>query len=112
MSFHVILRPSTFCLTQFGLAALIEGHMSKARSTSLRNIAGPRIRAARLRLQPPLSQIALVKQINTFGFKFDPSVLCRIEIQERGVTDVELRTIAKCLKTTIAWLCGERGARS
>jgi hypothetical protein len=49
--------------------------------------------------------------MNKHGFKFDSSILCRIEKKERGVMDIELQAIARILKTTIAWLCGERGAK-
>lgn len=76
-----------------------------------RNISGPRIRAARLSQEPPISQSKLARLVNRHGFRFDPSILCRIENQERGVTDLELKALARILKTTIAWLCGERGAR-
>jgi hypothetical protein len=106
-----LARGPHFYLTDFRMAALIVTRMRKPQAKRPRNIAGPRIRSARLSLRPPLSQISLVKQMIRHGFKFDASILCRIEKQERGITDLELKTLAKCLKTTIGWLCRERGAR-
>ena len=76
-----------------------------------RNLSGARIKTARLTTRPPITQALLVKRLQARGLKLDQSILCRIEKQERGVTDLELRAIARCLKTTIAWLCGERGAK-
>lgn len=75
-----------------------------------RNLSGQRIRSARATAKPPISQALLVRKLRAKGLNFDQSILCRIEKRERGVTDLELKAIARCLKTTIAWLCGERGA--
>jgi transcriptional regulator with XRE-family HTH domain len=75
------------------------------------NISGSRIRVARLSQHPSTSQTALAKQLLSKGFNIDQTALSRIEHGERGVMDVELQAIARLLKTTIAWLCGERGAR-
>lgn len=77
----------------------------------LRNISGPRIRTARLRQRPSMSQARLAQLVNKRGFRLDASMLCRIENQERGVLDTELQAFARCLKTSIAWLCGELAAR-
>jgi len=76
-----------------------------------RNLSGGRIRIARLSARPPVTQVLLVKCLRARGLNIDQSSLSRIEKSERGVTDIELKAIARCLKTTIAWLCGETGAR-
>lgn len=55
--------------------------------------------------------MVLVKCLRARGLNVDQSVLSRIEKRERGVTDIELKAIARCLKTTIAWLCGEIGSK-
>ena len=76
-----------------------------------RNLSGARIRIVRLASQPPVTQVLLVRRMRARGIYIDQTTLSRIEKQERGVTDLELRAFARCLKTTIAWLCGERGAK-
>jgi hypothetical protein len=76
-----------------------------------RNLSGPRIRVARLAAHPPVTQVVLVKCLRVRGLAIDQSILSRIEKRERGVTDIELKAIARCLNTTIAWLCGETGAK-
>ena len=76
-----------------------------------RNLSGPRIRVARLAANPPVTQVLLVKCLRARGLAVDQSILSRIEKRERGVSDIELMAIARCLKTTIAWLCGEAGAK-
>ena len=84
---------------------------STPKSRPRRNLSGARIRIARLAAQPPITQVMLVKRLRARGLMVDQSILSRIEKRERGVTDIELKAIAHCLKTTIAWLCGERGAK-
>jgi hypothetical protein len=75
-----------------------------------KNITGKRIRLARLSRHPSLSQQALALQLNARGLALDQGMVSRIEARDRFVLDYEVRAIARCLKTSIAWLYGERGA--
>lgn len=74
------------------------------------NISGPRIKAARLARRPSMSQEQLCERLQARGVNMDQTALSKVESQVRGVTDLELQAIARCLKTTIARLCGERAA--
>lgn len=76
-----------------------------------RNISGARIRAARLTHRPPLTQERLAQWLRHRGLNIGQATLARMENHERGVLDIELKAIARRLKTSIGWLCGERGAK-
>lgn len=72
-----------------------------------KNVTGPRIREARQKRQPPVSQDNLSGRLAAKGVTLDQTGLSRIENRERYVMDYELIAIAKCLKVSVAWLCGE-----
>lgn len=82
-----------------------------ARPTSLplgdSNVCGRRIRAARIRHHPPITQFQMVDCLAMQGVLLDRTSLSRIENQQRSLTDTELVALAKCLHTTVAYLIGE-----
>ena len=71
-----------------------------------RNIVGKRIRAARLKGKPPVSQEDLAARLATRGIYFDRSAISRMEAEKRFVRDYEILAIADCLKVSVAWLFG------
>ena len=85
--------------------------MSPKRKAAGKNVTGRRIREARLFRQKPVSQVELIAKLARRGIYLDQTSLSRIERRERLVADYELISIARCLKVSIAWLCGERGAK-
>jgi len=68
---------------------------------------GKRIRSARLRCKPPVSQDDLAGRLAARGIALDQTAISRIENRSRYLMDYELIAIAKALKTSVAWLCGE-----
>lgn len=74
---------------------------SKARG---RNIVGKRVREARLRAVPPVSQEDLAGRVAGLGVSLDRSAISRIEAAERYVMDYEAAALAKALKVSVAWL--------
>jgi hypothetical protein len=72
-----------------------------------RNLSGLRIRQARQKCTPPVSQDDLAGRLAARGISLDQTALSRIENRERYVMDYELVAIARCLKVSAAWLCGE-----
>lgn len=82
-----------------------------AKPTPHKNITGKRIRTARLSRYPSLSQQGLALQLNAHGLALDQGMISRIEACDRFVLDYEVKAIARCLKASIAWLYGERGAK-
>jgi transcriptional regulator with XRE-family HTH domain len=71
------------------------------------NILGPRIRAARERAKPPITQSDLAARLAVRGLDVDRPTVTRIENGRRFLRDYEIRAIAKVLKVSVAWLFGE-----
>ena len=82
--------------------------MKKTKKSKYKNIVGPQVRAARLALDPSLSQDALAGRLAKQGVSLDRSAISRIESQERYVMDYEVVAIAKCLKVSVGYLLGEK----
>ena len=81
--------------------------MKKTRQSPQRNVVGKRIQIARLRCKPPVSQDDLAGKLAGRGITLDQTAISRIENQARYLMDYELIAIAKALKVSVAWLCGE-----
>jgi transcriptional regulator with XRE-family HTH domain len=73
-----------------------------------RNIVGRRIREARMRSKPQVSQEDLAARLAVRGIYFDRSALSRMEAQKRFVRDYEIAAIAECLGVRIEWLFGKK----
>jgi hypothetical protein len=69
-----------------------------------RNVIGKRIREARLKCTPPVSQDDLAGRLAARGIILDQTAISRIENQTRYLMDYEIITIAKCLKVPVARL--------
>jgi len=81
--------------------------MKKTGEQAARNIVGKRVRDARLKCNPPVSQDDLAGKLGARGIVMDQTAISRIERQERYLMDYEIAAIAKCLKVSVAWLFGE-----
>jgi hypothetical protein len=81
--------------------------MKKTSQSTQRNIVGRRIRAARLRCKPPVSQEDLAGRLAARGISMDQTAISRIESQSRYLMDYEVAAIARSLKVSVAWLFGE-----
>lgn len=76
-----------------------------------RNIVGHRIREARMRCRPPVSQEDLAARLAAKRIYFDRSAISRMEAEKRYVRDYEILAIADCLKVSIGWLFGREDKR-
>jgi transcriptional regulator with XRE-family HTH domain len=72
-----------------------------------RNIIGERVRIARERAQPTVTQADLAARLQVEGLRLERAAISKIETGYREVTDVEAAAIAKALGVSIAWLMGE-----
>jgi hypothetical protein len=81
--------------------------VKKTHQLAKRNIVGKRIRDARLRRTPAISQDDLSGRLTGQGIMLDQTAISRIEKQARYLMDYEVAAIAKCLRVSIAWLYGE-----
>jgi transcriptional regulator with XRE-family HTH domain len=68
------------------------------------NIVGPRIRAARVKCRPPLSQSDLAARLGVLGVDLDRPTITRIENGARYLRDYEIAAFARALKVTVASL--------
>jgi hypothetical protein len=73
------------------------------------NIVGPRVKEARRRGNPPLSQDALSGQLAKLGVSIDRAGISKIEIGARCVLDYEVKVLARVLGVTAEWLLGGKG---
>ena len=71
------------------------------------NIIGERVRLARTKAKPPITQIDLAARLQTLGMQVDQAAVSRIESGSHEVTDVEVAIIAKALGVKAGWLFGE-----
>ena len=69
------------------------------------NICGDRVRVARAHRK--MEQKDLAREINFLGMDMTPLIVSRIENNQRHVCDAELYMLAKVLKVSMEWLCGE-----
>jgi len=72
-----------------------------------RNIIGKRVRLARERAKPVVTQADLAARLQIEGTRLERVTISKIETGYREVTDVEAVAIAKVLGVTVSWLLGE-----
>ena len=71
-----------------------------------RNVIGERVRLARERAKPRITQADLAARLQIEGLRLERVAISKIETGYREVTDVEAIAIAKALGVTISWLLG------
>jgi len=81
--------------------------MKKTSQRKQRNVVGKRIRQARIKCVPHVSQDDLAGRMAAAGIILDQTAVSRIENQTRYLMDYEVAAIARCLKVSVAWLFGE-----
>lgn len=77
------------------------------KAIATRNLLGSRIRQARLKCSPPVSQEDLAGRLAARSITIDRSAVSRIENGTRYLMYYEIAAIARSLKVTAAWLFGE-----
>ena len=70
----------------------------------LLNIVGDRIRDARAKRKPALTQDELSGQLAALGVTIDRAGISKIESGTRSVLDYELKALAKSLGVSVDWL--------
>ena len=74
------------------------------------NIVGSRVREARLKRKPPITQGDLAARLQVHGLtQIDQAKVSRIESGVRPVYDYEIVPLAKALGVSVNWLLGEQG---
>lgn len=70
------------------------------------NIVGERVRLARQRRTPALTQDELSGQLAAYGVLLDRPAVSKVENGTRYVSDFEVRALSKVLGVSPAWLLG------
>ncbi len=72
-----------------------------------RNIVGPRVREARRKAKPPLTQGELAARLQVMGLKIEQAAISKIERGQRPVMDSEAVALAQALEVSVGWLLGQ-----
>jgi transcriptional regulator with XRE-family HTH domain len=72
-----------------------------------KNIVGERVREARKKAKPQVTQLELLARLQVLGVKIDQPALSKIENGQRPVFDYEAVALAKALNVSASWLLGE-----
>lgn len=73
-----------------------------------KNIIGPRVRKARAKSKPPLTQKELSARVIKYGAAIDRAGIAKIEVGLRYVLDHEVVALAKALGVSVGWLLSSR----
>jgi transcriptional regulator with XRE-family HTH domain len=73
-----------------------------------KNIVGERVKQARLKHKPPLTQDELSGRLSRLGVSIDRAGIAKIETGIRHVVDYELKVLAKVLGVSVDWLLGAK----
>lgn len=72
-----------------------------------KNLIGDRVRIARLKNKPKITQNDLLARLAVRGIELEKTIISKIESKTRPVTDKELVALADALDVSILWLLGK-----
>jgi transcriptional regulator with XRE-family HTH domain len=81
--------------------------VKKTRQQKHKNVIGPRVRLAREKLRPLVSQEDLSGRLAGLRVRITQESISKLETGQRYVMDYEAIALAKALKVSVAWLFGE-----
>lgn len=81
--------------------------MKKTRQNKSKNIIGARVRQARERMKPLVTQDDLAGRLAREGIQITQTSLSKLENGDRYVMDYEALALARVLKVSVGWLYGE-----
>ncbi len=70
----------------------------------MKNLIGDRVREARHKRSPKITQLDLLARLAVRGIYMESTSISKIETFKRPVTDIELVAIADALNVSILWL--------
>ncbi|MBI1881554.1 MAG: helix-turn-helix transcriptional regulator [Chloroflexi bacterium] len=73
----------------------------------MRNIIGQKVREARFKHQPALTQEELATRLQRLGFDIDRVGISKIETGLRQIHDHEIVLLAQALEVSAGWLLSE-----
>lgn len=69
-----------------------------------KNVIGDRVRLARHKTKPKVTQTDLLARLEVRGVNLEKTSISKIEAGTRPVTDIELLAIADALHVSVNWL--------
>ena len=72
------------------------------------NLVGERVKEARGKVQPPVTQEELSKRLAKLRVSIDRAGIAKIETGVRGVLDYEVVALARSLDVKVSWLLGAK----
>ncbi len=81
--------------------------MSYTENKKPKKLIGDRLRQARYKSKPKVTQIDLLARLAVRGIALEKTTISKIESKTRPVTDIELVAIADSLGVSILWLIGK-----
>ena len=81
--------------------------MKEISSPSYKNLIGDRVREARHKCKPKVTQTDLLARLAIRGIDLEKTTISKIESKTRPVTDIELVAIADALGVSVLWLLNE-----
>jgi len=83
--------------------------MENNKHTPIRNLIGDRVREARHKSKPKITQNDLLARLAVRGIDLEKTSISKIEAKTRPVTDIELVALSEALGVHILWLLGIKG---
>lgn len=80
--------------------------MINMNNSNAKNLIGDRVRQARHKAKPKVTQTDLLARLAVRGIELEKTTISKIEAKTRPVTDIELVTIADALGVSVLWLLG------
>lgn len=80
--------------------------MINMNNSDAKNLIGDRVRQARHKAKPKVTQTDLLARLAVRGIELEKTTISKIEAKTRPVTDIELVTIADALGVSVLWLLG------
>lgn len=74
---------------------------------TIKNLIGPRVRIARLKQKPKITQVDLLARLAVRGIELEKTAISKIESRKRPTSDIELVALADALGVNILWLLGK-----
>lgn len=78
--------------------------MKRTRQAKHKNLIGERVRLARMRMRPPVSQEDLSGKLARWGVQITQTSISKLENRDRYVMDYEIVALANVLKVSVASL--------
>jgi transcriptional regulator with XRE-family HTH domain len=77
-------------------------------ATKRMNIVGERVKQARIKHKPPLTQDELSGRLSRLGVYIDRAGIAKVETGIRRVVDYEIKALTEALGVSVTWLLGAK----